>query len=879
MGAFDQNSWVRLRALLDDALELDADARQRYIDSLEESDRMLRPELERMLAEHERLGDRSIPNAIELATPAIGDALQEEIALDRARVGHNIGSYRLTRLLGAGGMGAVYLAERSSDGFTQQVALKVVRKALGSPSAQERFDRERQILASLRHPGIAQLFDGGRTSDAQSFYTMEYVDGEAVTDYCHRRLDSVAERVRLVLQIGSALVCAHQNLIVHRDIKPSNVLVDANGQVKLVDFGLAKLLDQRAAPAMTQAGVGPMTPAYAAPEQFRSGTITVATDIYQFGVLCFVILTGRLPYRADTADSMAWARAVTEDEPMTLAGAFASSEGASSEMHAARYKRQLTRDLDAILRKMMAKEPNERYGSMDAAMADMRAFLDGRPVLARRAGPAYFALRFVLRHRYAVGMAAIAFIALAATALVALQQSRIAENEAQRANSVANFLVGLFRVSDPSVNRGQRLNANEILERGADSVEREMTSQPEQRAHLLAVIGKVYQSLGDYPKAKPLLERSVDTFRAMPQPGRDDFADALQALAVLNRHTGEAKQALALLDEEMTLYPGSSQADVDGQLRVLSIKGPVLREMGDMQGARRELQRALDFAHRSGTRNEKLISQLDTNLGLLLGDLGEYAKARELLEESCLLTRKQWPAGDTHIVNCDINLGTALSALGDLDGAERLLVPAAEETRRRYGDNSRNMAIIDNTLGVLAWKQHRLDLALARFAASQSAYAAVLGASNTEQAWPIINGGLVRIELGEYPQALSAMQRALDLRKASLADDHPEMAHSFDMMARIDWLLGRYDESRAQAEKALPILRAKMPENHSSIVECLYDLGMAEYALGDVDRAKAHWEEALQRAPKAYAPDDPQLIAMKKSIADPDQALHRTRPG
>jgi serine/threonine-protein kinase len=704
---------------------------------------------------------------------------------------------------------------------------------------------------------------------------MEFVDGEAVTDHCQRCLDTVGGRVRLLLQIGSALACAHRNLIVHRDIKPSNVLVDASGEVKLVDFGLAKLLDQRIAPAMTQAGAGPMTPAYAAPEQFRSGTITVATDIYQLGVLCFVILAGRLPYRADAADSMAWARAVTEDEPMTLAGAFASSDSASSAPHAGRYGRQLTRDLDAIVRKMMAKEPNERYGSMDAVMADMRAFLDGRPVSARRAGPAYFAWRFMQRHRYAVAMTAIAFVAVVATALVALRQSHIAKNEAQRANSVANFVVGLFRVSDPGVNRGEHLNANEILERGAESVDREMTAQPGQGAHLLAVIGKVYQSLGDYPKARPLLERAVERFRTLPQPERDDFADALQALAVLNRHTGEAKQALALLDEEMALYPASSPADVDGQLRALSIKGPVLREMGDMQGARQELQRALDFAHRSGTRNEKLIGQLSTNLGLLLRDLGDYGQARNLLEESCTLARKQWPAGDTHIVNCDINLGMVLSDLGDLDGAERLLVPAADETRRRYGDHSLNMAIIDNTLGVLAWKQHRHDLALERFGASQSAYVAVLGASNTDQAWPIINGGLVLVDKGDYQGALAAMQRALDLRRASLADDHPEMAHSFDMMARIDWLLGRYEESRAQAEKALPVLRAKMPENHSSIVECLYDLGMAEYALGDVARAKAHWNEALQRAPKAYAPNDPQLISIKTSIADPDQALHR----
>ncbi|HEX5122394.1 MAG TPA: serine/threonine-protein kinase, partial [Rhodanobacteraceae bacterium] len=244
MSTLSPDSWQRLRQLLDHALELDMEARSDYIAALGGDDEALRPELARLLGEHERLKQRSLPNAMDLAAPALAGTVKAEAALDEMRIGQSIGAYRLVRLLGTGGMGAVYLAERSSEGFTQEVALKVVRRGLGSATAHERFERERQILAGLHDPGIALLFDGGQTDDGQSFYTMEYVDGAAVTDYCYDKLDSVEARVRLLVQAASALSSAHRNLIVHRDIKPSNILVTKDGQVKLVDFGLAKANSQ-----------------------------------------------------------------------------------------------------------------------------------------------------------------------------------------------------------------------------------------------------------------------------------------------------------------------------------------------------------------------------------------------------------------------------------------------------------------------------------------------------------------------------------------------------------------------------------------------------------------------------------------------------------
>ena len=275
---------------------------------------------------------------------------------------------------------------------------------------------------------------------------MEYVDGLPIVDFCRKHELTVKARVELLLQVATVLAYAHQNLIVHRDIKSSNVLVTSDGRAKLVDFGLTKLLDIHASPAMT-VEAGPMTPAYAAPEQFYNGAITASTDIYQFGVLCFVTLTARLPYRADPNDGLNWARAVTEQEPMTLAQAAGSEKDGEPHL-----RRQLTRDLDAIIRKGIAKEPIQRYRSMDALIADLEAFLDSRPIRARRAGPFYFIWRFVRRWRYAVVPAVGLVIAWGLTALVAnrsilywLQRSNGASVEVTRANAVSAFLTDLFQ--------------------------------------------------------------------------------------------------------------------------------------------------------------------------------------------------------------------------------------------------------------------------------------------------------------------------------------------------------------------------------------------------------------------------------------------------
>lgn len=580
--------WVRLRDALDAALDLEGEARLLFCERIAHEDAALGAELRRMLDAHATA--RPLPSAMELAVPAALDLMRDDAEFDRARVGQIVGGYRLLSLLGTGGMGAVYLAEHALGEFEHRVALKVVRRSFGSRAAKDRFERERRILAGLKHPGIALLFDGGQTSEGQSFYTMEYVEGTSITDFCNERSLALPERIKLIAQIAATLSYAHQNLIIHRDIKPSNVLVTADSRVKLVDFGLAKLIDDQVLPSMTQTGLGPMTPAYAAPEQFRNGAITVATDIYQFGLLCFIVLTGRLPYRADPSDNLAWALAVTSEEPMSLRRAYDLAIAPEVKMRRfRRIERHLTQDLDAIVRKSLDKNPDRRYRSVDAMMADVEHYLDGRPVSARRAGPWYLLWRFALRWRYLLTAAFIATFIMSVDIGVYFRtasersQRYIAENEVNEiARGVAANLLDA-RESPATAAPSSPQSHDELTGAGPTS-----GARPRELAIATGILAQTWLEMGYPERARRLLDdaspamtegsnlaavrpRLALTYaRAALELGdataaRQSFADAERQIRS-HEHLRDAPLKLAAALLRLQLYPPEESGRIEPAL-------------------------------------------------------------------------------------------------------------------------------------------------------------------------------------------------------------------------------------------------------------------------------------------------------------------------
>ncbi|HZX90254.1 MAG TPA: serine/threonine-protein kinase [Rudaea sp.] len=872
----DAETWRRLRPLLDQALDLPAGDRERFLAELPSDAADLTEPLRRLLSEQANTRPIFDEGAAEFAAPLLERALLDNTG---DTLGQRVGAYRVTRLLGVGGMGVVYLAERADGKFSQQVALKVVQAGIGA-SARERFERERRILAGLVHPNIALLYDGGELDDGQAFYTMEYVDGVPITLFCVEADLDIQARVRLLRTVASTLAFAHRNLVVHRDIKPSNILVTDDGQVKLLDFGIAKLIGAGAStdPALTlTSATGPMTPDYAAPEQFRNEPITVATDVYQFGVLCFRLFTGAAPYRADPADPYAWARAVAEEEPVTLARALAPETMHtvwSATAEPTRLRRQLSSDLNAIVRRCLAKTPAERYGSMDAVCVDLDAYLAGRPVSARRGSRRYRFARFVQRHRVPVASAGVVILLLCVTTAFALRQAQIAAREAERANSVAAFLISLFQVSDPGVNRGEKLNANQSLERGAKQISSELSAQPLQRARLLTVIGEVYSALGDFPRAKEPLQSAIDIERVDAEADPVEVGHALRALAWVTHRQGDENAARALLDEAVLKLQGGSKRALDELAGVHSYRGLVLKALGDFAGARSEYELALATAAKAGTDASPKAAAIHNNLALLLRDRGEHKAARVELENALAIYRRAYGEDHYRTIGSTQNLAAVMLDTGDIAGALPLLERTSAQNLRLFGTASSDFANSQNMLGNIARQQKRYDESIAYYARAAASYRAGLGDHHPYLAFPPYNMGETEFARGNYAVALEYYDRALALRRELLPPDHPETADALDARSQALMALHRYEEARSDAEAALAIRRAKLPADAPAVVQSLLHAGLAEYALDHREGAKANWDEALERAPRAYPDGGDELAHVRLVIADPENALH-----
>src|SRR5271155_4174136 len=444
-------------------------------------------------------------------------------------MGDRMGPYRVLRTLGAGGMGEVYLAERADAQFEQQVAIKVVHGGALGGAMHSRLKLERQILAQLDHPNIAHLTDGGELPDGRAYIVMEYVDGIAIDAYCDsNRLDIVA-RLKLFQIVCAAVHYAHQNLIVHRDLKPSNILVTAEGIPKLLDFGIAKLLDERQAGshtlAVTHADFRLMTPDHASPEQVRGQAITTSSDVYVLGVLLYKLLTGVSPFVIPTMRLTDIERAICEKDPPLPSHAVDTHDTAQTRSivevrstTAKRLRRRLGGDLDNIVLMAMRKEPERRYGSSQQMADDIQRYLDGKPVIAHRDTLSYRTTKFVRRHWLTVTAATgVVFLILAFAMTTYMQSLRIAaerdrvaeqrataERERARAEEVSSFLVNLFRLSDPQENRGNQVTARELLDSGAKRLQAELQDQPSTKAALLATVGQVYDSLGQFQVAEPI---------------------------------------------------------------------------------------------------------------------------------------------------------------------------------------------------------------------------------------------------------------------------------------------------------------------------------------------------------------------------------------
>lgn len=662
--------WGEVKAVLDGALEKGPGDRAAFVAAACGEDPELRAEVESLLEFEEG-------SAGFIEEPLFGRFTG---GLEGLAEGQRVGPYRVVREIGRGGMGAVYLAVRADEEFDQRVALKLV----GMGSAAEivrRFRAERQILAHLDHSNIAKLLDGGTAEDGRPYFVMEYVEG--------RPIDEVAgglplrERLALFREVCAAVHFAHQNLVVHRDLKPANVLVTADGVPKLLDFGIAKLLDPgRTDPALSELGLRPMTLQYASPEQVGEQPITTASDVYALGVLLHVLLTGGSPYAVAADDRRALERAITQGETVRPSQAVKRREDA----------RRLAGDLDTIVLRAMDLKPDRRYASAEQLAADVQRHLDGLPVLARKDTAGYRLSKFVRRHKLGVAAAAAVLLLILGFSVTVTLLLRKAQRERDRAESVSGFLEELFTVPDPSSSRGETITAREVLDRGRQQIAEQLQAAPETRAALMETMGRVYGSLGLYDQASSLLEESLRIRRETLGPDHLDVAANEINLALVLQNLGEKAKSEALTRQALEIFRRQGATATLEYAAGLNNLGGLLVERGESAGAEALFREALSLKQRIPGRDEE-VARAHNNLGYLLYNKGDIAAAEPLLRKGLAMRRKLL-GSEPHpdVADSLNNLASLLEAKGERLEAEKRYREVLAIRRKLYGDRHSKVA-------------------------------------------------------------------------------------------------------------------------------------------------------------------------------------------
>ena len=568
--------WRRIVGLVEVAIDLEPPLRGAYLETVTQKD----PELKRQV--HRMLRHFGMDGWLDVPTPEPGSG--KEKALDAER----IGPYRLLKVLGRGGMGVVYLAERRDQQFERKVAVKIISAGQETPIVHQRFLSERQILARFDHPNIARLFEGGTTVDGRPFFVLEYVDGLPLDVHCETHHLTLEERLRLFFDVCSAVAYAHQNLVVHRDLKPSNILVDRENKPKLLDFGIAKLLDPSAMPfelEPTRTTLRPMTPSYAAPEQIGGGQITTATDVYALGVLLYKILTGRLPFEINGQLPTEQILELQKKEPTRPSQVLASAlqEGMVpatwANQDVSRVIRNLRGDLDNIVKKALRFESDQRYTSVSRLTDDLRHFEQGEPVTATRDTPLYSLKKFVRRYRWVVGGTLLVLATLLSFSLITRHHAATAARERDKAEESArdvrltrDFLAGLLQVADGISQADNKVPLDSLLDQGLLRLQSGEVQNAAVRVELFAVLAESYESLRNYRQAAFAWQQAAKLAEEQDRPGAElrhwhlkaayawqvaaDFPAALPELEAARRHSSPAEQLqidLYLLDMDSQL--------------------------------------------------------------------------------------------------------------------------------------------------------------------------------------------------------------------------------------------------------------------------------------------------------------------------------------
>ena len=726
------------------------------------------------------------------------------------QLGSLVGPYRVRELIGVGGMGVAYLADRADGEFEQEVVLKVGRRAYDQ-QVHRMLERERNVLASLDHPHIAHLLNGGTTPHGRPYLAIDYVRGVPLTEYCDAQRLDVRKRLTLFDDAAAAVQHAHRSLVIHRDLKPANILVSDEGVVKLIDFGIAKVLSAAEVPDPDREEARAFTAAYAAPEQVRGDVITTATDVYGLGAVLYELLTGCRPHARDRTAARPGAPGAPSEIAMGVGHVVGSApaEGGAEARAQARgtsprgLQKVLRGDLDGIVSKALAIEPGRRYESVEALRDDLRRWMRGRPISLYRHRAAYRAGKLLRRHAAVFTAATIGLAILVGGVASTLWQARRTAAEAERAEQVTSFVLSLFESTDPDRAGSSQLSAAELLRRSIPRLDAELADQPELQTEVLMVVADAFERLGYYSEALPLVERAVEQRRA--QAGSDD------------------PEVAAGLRRAGYLYIREQDLDRAEPLLIEAI----------------EIERAA-----YGERNAAFATTQD-NLAELRRLQGRVGEADSLASAS-LETRRALLGPDHLDIGWSLNnLGVIRRTLGQYDDAEALFRESLEMKRRLFSPTHSEVVLGVNNLANLLRLRGRTDEAEALYRETETTLAEVFGEAHPSTITVRNNLAAVLFQNGSLTESEDMFRRVLGAWEARGEMDHPDAVGTLNNLSTVLRAQGKAEEAVRSAQSAVDGWTAHYGESHERVGIAVTNLGLALYSAGRTLEAQGALEQAF----------------------------------
>jgi serine/threonine-protein kinase len=815
----DPDWWQRVQQVFLAAAELPASARAAFVAETCGADEDLRAEVESLLVAaggEDVLLDAGRDDLLLLLADEPAEA---EPVPDRA------GPWAIEEIIGRGGMGTVHRARRDDGEYRREVALKIVRPSGQAAEAFRRFHRERRILAALEHPGIARLYDSGVLEDGRPWLAMELVRGEPIHAHCDRRRLGLRARLALFEQVAAAVDYAHRKLIIHRDLKPSNIMVTAEAEVKLLDFGIARLLDPDPddVGGVDGAEVDPptrpqqrlLTPEYASPEQLQGAPLTIASDVYSLGILLHVLLVGCRPSGTAVPHLAGLDDAVARDRGTTVE----------------RLRRELRGELATIVRKALHPEPDGRYPSAAALAEDLVRWRSGRPILARPPSAGYRARKFIGRNRVAVAVGTAAVLGLTGGLALAMYQAGVARQERDAAESVSAFLENLFTASDPFEGTGARLDTLRIgayMERAADRIEADLAAQPVLRARMQGILGTVHGSIGAYDRARTLLEASMAGYRALSGEDSPELAQTLGRLGRVQRSAGDPAGAEAAFRQALAIYARRADAPAEEVSRLQAGLAGELLSQNRLDEAAELLGVLTDgLGEESPDAPTEVIDQLNL-LAALLFRQGRLDESIINMERALALSRARLGAGHPGTATLTHNLGMALHRRGRYQESETVLREAWSALEQGLGPDHPSIGVTMKALANVLEATGRWEEADSLYREAVAFTRRTAGPGNTRDLGIALHdhgGALVR--QGQVERAAPLLEESLSLERQMAGAGSPGVGIIQMTIGDLRQRQGDAAAAERTYREALAILGKAFPPSHPRLLAARSGLGLS----------------------------------------------------